>query len=66
MKWMKFCVAVFMTAICAVLCGAEPQVKFSLAPKAENIAASRTFDVNYILSQETVKAQFAKAIPMAC
>ncbi|MBO7328056.1 MAG: hypothetical protein J6W00_04710 [Lentisphaeria bacterium] len=63
MKWMKFSVAISVTAICAVLYGTETKVKFSLAPKAENIAAARTFDVNYILSQETVKAQFAKGNP---
>ena len=30
------------------------------APKIEDITAARTFAVNYTLSQETVKAQFAK------
>ena len=65
MKYRKIALLSLTALFFSTLSGAEKEVRFSIAPKAENIAAARTFDANYILSQDTVKAQFAKGNPNA-
>ena len=63
MKYSSIVLFSLTALLASALSAAEKEVKFSIGPNAEYIAAARTFDVNYILSQETVKAQFAKGDP---
>ena len=63
---MKITKLLAISAIAALTCNlvaADKDKKFKIAENIEDFRAAQTFAVNYTLSQETVKAQFAKGNP---
>ena len=63
MKISKLLAFALIAAGLCTLSAAEKDKKFKITANIEDIRAAQTFAVNYTLSQETVKAQFAKGNP---